>query len=170
MFISLKPLEAREGLTTQQVIDRLRRKLYMVPGIRLFMFAAQDLRAGGRQSDSDYQFTLVSADLDLLAKWAPIVAKRMESVEGITDVTAPRGRGARAFLSIDATPPRASACRCGHRQRAQQRLLAAADLDHLPQRNHTSDLESSAPQGDPSACSTSTSAGANGAQVPLSRV
>jgi multidrug efflux pump len=52
-----------------------------VPGIRLFMFAAQDVRAGGRQSDSDYQYTLTSTDLGLLQKWAPIVAKRMESVE-----------------------------------------------------------------------------------------
>ena len=43
------------------------------------MFAAQDLRAGGRQSDSNYQYTLISADLDLLAKWAPIVAKKFES-------------------------------------------------------------------------------------------
>ena len=56
-------------------------------GIRLFMFAAQDVRAGGRQSDSDYQYTLSSTDLDLLQKWAPIVGKRMETVEGITDVS-----------------------------------------------------------------------------------
>ncbi|MGF2075997.1 efflux RND transporter permease subunit, partial [Enterococcus casseliflavus] len=38
MFISLKPIAERDGLTTQQVIDRLRRKLSQVPGIRLFMF------------------------------------------------------------------------------------------------------------------------------------
>ncbi len=34
MFISLKPLAERGGLTTQLVIDRLRRNLGMVPGIR----------------------------------------------------------------------------------------------------------------------------------------
>src|SRR4030088_2694388 len=83
MVISLKPPEERGGLTTAQVIDRLRKNLSNVPGVRLFMFAAQDIRAGGRQSDSDYQYTLSSTDLDLLQKWAPIVGKRMERVEGI---------------------------------------------------------------------------------------
>src|SRR5260370_955364 len=69
MFISLKPPAERGGVTTADVIDRLRKNLYRVAGIRLFMFAAQDLRAGGRQSDSNYQYTLSSADLDLLQKW-----------------------------------------------------------------------------------------------------
>src|SRR5690606_18142626 len=66
MFISLKTLEERNGATTQDVINRLRGKLGGIPGIRLFMFAAQDIRAGGRQSDSDFEYTLVSPDLDLL--------------------------------------------------------------------------------------------------------
>jgi len=60
---------------------------------RLFMFAAQDIRTGGRQSDSDYQYTLSSTDLGLLQKWAPIVGKRMETVEGITDVSSDRDPG-----------------------------------------------------------------------------
>ena len=51
MFISLKPPAERGGVTTQEVIDRLRKKLFPLPGMRLFMFAAQDLRAGARQSD-----------------------------------------------------------------------------------------------------------------------
>src|SRR5207342_2190046 len=87
MFISLKPPEERGGLSTAQVIDRLRRSLFPFPGIRLFMFAAQDIRTGGRQSDSDYQYTLSSTDLDLLQKWAPIVSKQMETVAGVTDVS-----------------------------------------------------------------------------------
>ncbi|HBY28401.1 MAG TPA: hypothetical protein DEH75_17970, partial [Bradyrhizobium sp.] len=83
-------------------IDRLRRNLFMVPGIRLFMFAAQDIRTGGRQSDSDYQYTLASTDLDLLQKWAPLIAKRMETVEGITDVSADRDPGGLQLnLAID---------------------------------------------------------------------
>ena len=36
--------------------------------MRVFMFPAQDMRVGGRQSDSQYQFTLWSADLDELQK------------------------------------------------------------------------------------------------------
>ena len=75
------------------------------------MFAAQDVRAGGRQSDSDYQYTLSSTDLDLLQKWAPIVAKRMETVEGITDVSSDRDPGGLQLSLVDrpAKPPPASA-------------------------------------------------------------
>src|SRR5437667_5879542 len=102
MFISLKPPEERGGVSTATVIDRLRRELYKVAGIRLFMFAAQDIRTGGRQSDSNYQYTLSSTDLDLLQKWAPLVAKRMETVEGITDVSSDRDPGGlRRKLKID---------------------------------------------------------------------
>ncbi|MCX7320073.1 MAG: efflux RND transporter permease subunit, partial [Hyphomicrobiales bacterium] len=91
MFIALKPPEERSnGSSTNDVINRIRPQLSALPGIRLFMFAAQDLRAGGRQSDSNYQYTLISSDLSLLAKWAPIVAKRFETVEGITDISSDR--------------------------------------------------------------------------------
>ena len=120
-------------MSTAQVIDRLRRNLYRVAGIRLFMFAAQDVRAGGRQSDSDYQYTLSSTDLDLLQKWAPLVAKRMETVEGITDISSDRDPGGLAIVAgdrpQDRLEPRRS--RPGHRQRPEQRVRAAADLDHL---------------------------------------
>jgi multidrug efflux pump len=93
IFISLKPREARNGMTTQQVIDRLRRSLADIPGIRLFMFAAQDVRGGARHSDSDYEYTLVSSDLELLQTWAPLVAKQLENVAGITDVSSDREPG-----------------------------------------------------------------------------
>ena len=102
MFISLKPVDERGGISTALVIDRLRRELGKIPGIRLFMVAAQDIRAGGRQSDSDYQYTLSTADLGLLQKWAPIVSKRMESVEGITDISSDSDDAGLQFnLSID---------------------------------------------------------------------
>src|ERR1700743_575630 len=92
MYIALKPPPAR-GMTPQQVLTRLRKSLASVAGVRLFMFAAQDIRAGGRQSDSNYQYTLRSTNLELLQKWAPLVAKRMESVEGIADVSSDRDPG-----------------------------------------------------------------------------
>jgi multidrug efflux pump len=87
LFISLKPISERGGLSTQRVIARMRPKLAEIPGIRTFMFASQDLRAGGRQSDSQYQFTLWSDDIDELQKWVPRVVDRVKQVPGIVDVT-----------------------------------------------------------------------------------
>ena len=47
MFISLKPLDERGGVSTQRVVARMRAKLNHIPGIRVFMTPAQDLRFGG---------------------------------------------------------------------------------------------------------------------------
>ena len=174
MFISLKPPEERSGLSTALVIDRLRRNLFMVPGIRLFMFAAQDVRAGGRQSDSDYQYTLSSTDLDLLQKWAPIVSKRMETVEGITDISADRDPGGlQLTLVID-------------RQKASSLGVQVQDIDNAlnnafsqrqisivyTQRNQYMVVLEIDPrfQADPSNLERIFVAGANDTQVPLSAV
>ena len=79
MFISLKPLAERNNVSTQRVVARLRTKLNTIPGLRVFMVPAQDLRVGGRQSDSQYQFTLWSADIDALQKLVPQGHGRRES-------------------------------------------------------------------------------------------
>src|SRR5215471_3333636 len=174
MFISLKPPEERGGASTALVIDRLRRNLFMVPGIRLFMFAAQDVRAGGRQSDSDYQYTLSSTDLDLLQKWAPIVSKRMETVEGITDISADRDPGGlQLTLVID-------------RQKASSLGVQVQDIDNAlnnafsqrqisivyTQRNQYMVVLEIDPkfQADPPNLERIFVAGANDTQVPLAAV
>ena len=68
-FVSLKPYSERR-LTADAVVARLRDKA-QVDGVRLFMFAGSDLRTGGRQSNSAYQYTLLSDDASELSKWAP---------------------------------------------------------------------------------------------------
>jgi multidrug efflux pump len=85
-----------------QVVARLRGKLNQIPGIRTFMFPAQDLRVGGRQSDAQYQFTLWSADIDELQKWVPRVVDRVKRVPGVVDVTTDREQGGlQANIVID---------------------------------------------------------------------
>ena len=87
-------------MSTQLVIDRLRKDLFRVAGIRLFMFAAQDIRAGGRQSDSDYQYTVEHRSRSA-QKWAPSSPSAW-SVEGITDVSSDRDPGGLQLqLAID---------------------------------------------------------------------
>src|SRR5262252_7653706 len=44
MFIALKPLDQRDGMTTARVIERLRRSLSRIGGISVFMAAARDIR------------------------------------------------------------------------------------------------------------------------------
>ncbi len=174
MFISLKDLDERGGLTTTQVIDRLRRNLGQVPGIRLFMFAAQDLRAGGRQSDSNYQYTLISSDLDLLAKWAPIVAKRFETVEGITDVSSDRDAAGLALnLSLDRKTAASLGVQVQDIDNALNNAFSQRQISIIyTQRNQYQIILEVDPrlQGDPSSLDKIYVAGAGDAQVPLSAV
>ncbi|MBS0570777.1 MAG: efflux RND transporter permease subunit, partial [Proteobacteria bacterium] len=86
MFASLKPLAERGGVSTDDVINRLRPKLSREPGARLFLQAAQDIRSGGRQSNSTYQYTLLSDDLNALQTWAPKIAQALQGVPEVTDV------------------------------------------------------------------------------------
>jgi multidrug efflux pump len=174
MYITLKPPAEREGLTTQQVIDRLRRNLGAVPGIRLFMFAAQDIRGGGRQSDSNYQYTLSSTDLDLLQKWAPLVAKRMETVEGITDVSSDRDPGGlQLTLSIDRQKASSLGVRVQDIDNALNNAFSQRQISIVyTQRNQYQVILEIDPkfQQDPSDLDRIFVAGANGVQVPLSAV
>ena len=112
LFISLKPISQRGGLSTQRVIARMRPKLAEIPGISVFMYASQDLRAGGRQSDLQYQFTLWSADIDELNKWVPRAVDRVKQVPGVVDVTTDRDVGG---LQVNVVIDRLAAARLGVR-------------------------------------------------------
>ncbi|MBV8925389.1 MAG: efflux RND transporter permease subunit [Bradyrhizobium sp.] len=174
MFITLKAPDERDGLSTQLVIDRLRRNLAGIAGIRLFMYAAQDVRAGGRQSDSDYQYTLSSPDLELLNKWAPIVAKRMETVEGITDISADRDPGGlQLTLSIDRRMAASLGVRVQDIDNALNNAFSQRQISIIyTQRNQYMVVLETDPkfQADPSNLERVFVAGANETQVPLSAV
>jgi multidrug efflux pump subunit AcrB len=102
MFISLKPLDQRNNVSTQAVIARLRARLNRIPGIRVFMVPAADIRYGGRHSDSQYQFTLWSADTAELQAYVPRVLERVKQVPGVVDVTTDREQGGlQANIEID---------------------------------------------------------------------
>src|SRR6202034_4095194 len=63
MFIQLKPLEDRDA-NAFQVIARLRPKFAQVPGMRVYMQAAQDVTVGARASKTQFQYTLQDANFD----------------------------------------------------------------------------------------------------------
>jgi hydrophobe/amphiphile efflux-1 (HAE1) family protein len=112
LFIALKPRSERGNVTSQQVINRLRPKLLDVGGMRVFMFPAQDVRAGGRQSSSSYQFTLWSSDLNELLRLVPIVVNKVQTLKELVDVTTDREQNG---LQVNVSVDRRAASRLGVR-------------------------------------------------------
>jgi multidrug efflux pump len=101
MFIQLKPRNVRKE-SVDAVINRLRRKLAVVPGATLFLRPVQDVSVGGRMSSSTYQFTLQGENLDELMQWAPRVADRMRTISQLRDINSDQqNRGLQAALVID---------------------------------------------------------------------
>jgi multidrug efflux pump len=112
MFISLKPLRERGGISTQRVSDRLRRALAGIEGLDVYFRAARDIRAGARGGDSEYEFTFWSPDFETLYAWVPKVVERLKQIPGLTDVSTDREQGGlQATIGID----RQAAARLGVR-------------------------------------------------------
>jgi multidrug efflux pump len=86
MFVILKPLNQRKGVSADAVINRLRPKLSHVPGATLYLQAVQDLQIGGRQSNAQYQYTLSGEDLGELYEWAPKLLEKLRTVPMLKDV------------------------------------------------------------------------------------
>ena len=100
VFVSLKPVSER--VSVDEVIARLRPKLAQVPGGRLYMAAVQDLRAGGRQSNAQYQYTLQSESVQELYAWTPKLVDALEHNSVLTDVSSDQQqRGLETYLDID---------------------------------------------------------------------
>ena len=100
VFVSLKPLSQRPPI--DQVIARLRPKLAQVPGGRLFLFPVQDIRAGGRQSNAQYQYTLQSDSAEDVAIWTPKLVQALERSAVLADVNSDQQqKGLETDLVID---------------------------------------------------------------------
>ncbi len=100
VYVSLKPLSQRVGV--ERVIARLRPKLAQVPGGRLYLAAVQDLRAGGRQSNAQYQYTLQSDNVEDLYEWTPKLVDALEHNSIVTDVSSDQQqKGLESYLDID---------------------------------------------------------------------
>src|SRR5206468_2144944 len=86
LSVDLKPRgERKEG--GQAVIMRLRPQLAKVTGITVFLNPQQDVRAGGRQSNATYQYTLKADNAQSLKTWAQKLNDAMATrTEVMTDV------------------------------------------------------------------------------------
>ena len=84
-FVSLKPLAERDA-SADQVIARLRAKLGSIPGASMFLQSVQDIRAGGRPGNAQYQYTLQSDSLEDLREWTPKLADALGREPAVADV------------------------------------------------------------------------------------
>ena len=101
MFVVLKPLKERAA-TADEISNRLRPKLAQVAGASLFLQSAQDLRAGGRSGNAQYQYTLQSDDLALLRQWEPAIRATLSNLTELTDVnTDAQDKGLQTSLLLD---------------------------------------------------------------------
>jgi multidrug efflux pump len=174
LFISLKPLAERGNMSTARVVARIRGRLNQIAGIRVFLVPSQDLRMGARQSDSSYQFTLWSSDIDQLQSYVPKVVDRLKAIPGLTDVTTDREQGGlQANISID----RQAAARLGVRiqdiDTALNNAFSQRQISTVyTQRNQYRVILEVNPQDqrDPNDLSNLYVPGNGSAQVPLSAV
>ncbi len=119
-FISLKPLQERNGDSAEVIINRLRPKLGAIPGVRLLLQASQDVRIGGRQSAAQYQYTLHGDNIPELLRWAPQLLNELQKVHQLTDVNSDQqNHGLEAELTID----RPTAARLGITPQTLDNLL-----------------------------------------------
>ncbi len=92
VFITLKPLSERHVSATA-IVARLRRPLAAVAGAPTFLVPAQDLRVGGRQSNAEYQYTLVSDDSAALYQWVPKIVAALKQDGTLLDVNSDLQQG-----------------------------------------------------------------------------
>ncbi len=102
IFMSLKPVDQRHGLTSTDVITRLQRKLQPVSGIRMFLSPLQDLRVGGRQSNGTYQYTLVADSNANLKTWSQKLTDALNANPKLKNVDSDLAEnGVESMLTID---------------------------------------------------------------------
>lgn len=102
MYTQLKPKSSGRKETTLQVMARLRPQLMRVAGASLFLAPVQDLRAGGRQSNATYQYTLESDDSAALKSWARKLTEALKTVPQLTDVNSDaEDHGLSSYVTID---------------------------------------------------------------------
>jgi multidrug efflux pump len=86
MFITLKPRKER-NLTATEVVARIRGKAARIPGIGVFLQAAQDIRIGGRATKGQYIYSLVSPSQDDLNVFVPKLLAALQKNPRLKDLT-----------------------------------------------------------------------------------
>jgi len=171
--VSLKPLAERK-VSSDQVIERLREPLERVGGIQTFLFAAQDLRGGGRQGGAEYQYAMITQDVPELRQWALLLEDRMKEIPGLVDVTSDQDRaGPQVNVVIDRDAAARLKVNTVAIDNALNNAYAQRQLSTIyTQRNQYKVVLETDPalQADPSMLDRTYVGSTTGLQVPLSQV
>ncbi len=99
--IVLKPHDERKS-SAMEIITRMREITRPIEGIATSYQLVQDIQIGARASRTQYQYTLVDANQEELAQWAPELVAKLKTVPILQGVTSDQVTGGLlAHLTID---------------------------------------------------------------------
>ncbi len=118
LTIALKPPGQRDRADV--VIARLQAAFHGLPGIVAYIQPVQDIQIGSRVSRTQYQYTLMDTNEDVLALWAPKLRAKLAALPEMRDVaTDQQNEGYRTNIIVD----RDAATRLGVPMQAVQDTL-----------------------------------------------
>ena len=103
LMSTLKPASERPRKeSSRTVINRLRPELMRIPGMMVFLSPMQELRMGGRSSNSTYQYTLKGDSDDDLRTWSNKLAAQLKRDPRLTDLdTDASDNGVETYVEAD---------------------------------------------------------------------
>jgi multidrug efflux pump len=175
MTVSLRPLGQRgpePNISASAVIDRLRPKLTRIKGLETTLFAAQDLRTGGRQGGAQFQYAVISQDLQEMRTWTQALEDKLKATPGITDVTSDQDKaGPQVNIVIDRDAAARLGVNVGEVDNALNNAYSQRQMSTIyTQRNQYNVVLEIDPrlQTDPSLLNHIYVGSSSGAQIPLS--
>ncbi len=85
VFLKLKPRHDRD-MSADEILQSFRKKLAMIPGMKVYLVNPPSINMGGRFTTSQYQYTLQSTDLDILYASAPKLEQTLKAMPELQDV------------------------------------------------------------------------------------
>ena len=173
VFVALKPLSQR-AQSASEVIARLRPQLSEVSGATLYLQPVQDVRAGGRAGNAQYQYTLRAQSVDELRAFAPRVLEALRQLPALADLNSDQqDRAEQIELQVD----RDAIARLGVTQRQINETLNDLYGQRLVSTMYTADNQYRVVlEGQPQVTAGSESLrdihliGADGSAIPLPQV
>ncbi len=100
LTIALKPPDQRDKADV--VIARLQRAVAGIPGLVAYIQPVQDIQIGSRLSRTQFQYTLMDTNADVLAQWAPRLREKLASMPEMRDVASDQqDEGYRTNIIVD---------------------------------------------------------------------